>query len=190
MSKPSDDGRKSNETEAVPEPDPAPTSAPSADGAPDGPGTGPTAGRDSRGRFAPGHRLTTIHGGYSARYPPGFEHLERDVADFVAGSLVDEGDFDDLTTRHKALLSYRARLHRRILQLDAALEARGILDRRQKLRTTWLSTLSALIERCRQIDLVLGLERRQKPVESPREWLQRVADERRAEQAEQTADEH
>lgn len=154
--------------------------APVGRGAPDGPGPGPRPGRDAKGRFVVGHRETLIHGEHSARFPPGFEHLEQQVSDFVAGCLVDEADADDLPTRRRSLLEYRARLHRRILMLDAALEQRGILDRRQKLRTTWLSTLSALIERCRTLDLVLGLERRQRPVESPREWLMRLSEERRA----------
>jgi hypothetical protein len=61
--------------------------------------------------------------------------------------VIDEADPQDVPTRRKALIDYRARLHRRILQLDSALEQRGLLDRRQKLRTQWLQQLGTLIER-------------------------------------------
>jgi hypothetical protein len=122
-------------------------------------------GRDRWGRFLPGNTAAVSHGLQSRRTPPGLEQLDREVEAFLGAAMVDEGE-RDIPARRKALLVYRARLHRRILQLDAALEQRGILDKRQKLRATWLSILVSLIEKCRQIDVTLGLERRQRDLDT------------------------
>jgi hypothetical protein len=59
-------------------------------------------------------------------------------------------------------LEYRARVHRRVLQLDAALEVRGLIDRRGKLRVAWISKLESLITTARALDGLLGLGRRAK----------------------------
>lgn len=103
--------------------------------------------------------------------PAALQFMQRDLDQFVDGCLADEGG-EDIPTRRRSLLEYRARVHRRIVQLDAALEERGLVDRRNKLRTAWLSQLAGLIERARQLDQTLGLQRRQKRVQTPDEWLQ------------------
>jgi hypothetical protein len=140
----------------------------------------PTAlGRDPQGRFRPGHRENLTTGMHTERSPLGLEHLQDQVDHFVRGCLIDEADPEDVPTRRMALIEYRARLHRRILQLDAALELRGLLDRRQKLRTQWLQQLGTLIEKARALDITLGLERRQRNVtESPQQWAERMQRER------------
>src|SRR5262245_14540453 len=96
-----------------------------------------TPGRDARGRYQPGHPLTVANGLRAVNLPRELAHLRAEVAEFEAACLVDEGD-DEVPVRRRALLMYRARLHRRILQLDDALELRGLLDRRGKLRDRWL----------------------------------------------------
>jgi hypothetical protein len=50
--------------------------------------------------------------------------------------------------------------------LDAALELRGLFDKRGKLRDRWLTQLQGLIRTAQGLDALLGLERRQKPVAS------------------------
>jgi hypothetical protein len=159
---------------------------------------GPCAhGRHADGRFAKGHSLSrdtqftvgnlaaasTLQ--HTDRLPPELSGLQREIETFVNGSLVDEGDSSDVSTRRWALLEYRARLHRRIIQLDAALELRGIVDRRQKLRAAWLSALASLIERARQLDVTLGLARRAKPVPTLAEYLNSLSAESETEHGDQ-----
>jgi hypothetical protein len=138
---------------------------------------GPTrTGRDPLGRFVKGNEIgtaTVIAGGNTLRWehglrarsdnlPPELAHLDAEVREFLSEALVDEGDPALVSTRRRALLAYRARLHRRIAQLDAALEMRGLVDRRGKLRAVWLQRLEGLIGAARAIDSLLGLERRPK----------------------------
>ena len=119
-----------------------------------------------RTQFEPGELQAIQHGLRSERteLPPEFAHLATDIDSFIAGCLVDEGDAADVPTRRRSLLNYRARLHRRILQIDAAIELRGLFDKRGKLRLAWLGQLQSLIGAARSLDQLLGLERRQKPV--------------------------
>ncbi len=105
-------------------------------------------GRDAQGRYVVGHHLsrpTELKRGNFAsattlqrtdRWPPELEALRAEVGQFVEASLVDEGDASDAPARRRALLDDRARLHRRIVQLDALLELRGLVDRRNKLEAT------------------------------------------------------
>jgi hypothetical protein len=140
-------------------------------------------GRDARGRFVSGNTL-----GEASRFPPGnfaalahslravnlppeLAHLAADVEDFVAGCLVDEGDAADVPTRRRALLTYRARVHRRILQVDSMLELRGLVDKRGKLRVAWLQQLAALIGVAKATDSLLGLQRRAKRVPTLAEYV-------------------
>ncbi len=134
---------------------------------PDAP-TGPD--RNDRGQFLPGTLAAVKNGLRAAVLPPEFAHLRADVDAFVDGCLVDEGDESDVSTRKRALLEYRARLHRRIVQLDAAIEVRGLLDRRGKLRVAWLQQLQSLITAAKGIDSLLGLQRRPKMV-SPGDYF-------------------
>jgi len=91
--------------------------------------------------------------------------LRDEVEAFLSQTLADEGDPDDVTVRRAAFLNYRARVHRRIIQLDGMLEIRGLVDKRGKLRASWLQRLEALIATARGLDQLLGLERRQKRVD-------------------------
>jgi len=97
-------------------------------------------------------------------YPAPFDALRTEVEDFMDGQLTDEGDQADISTRRRSLLEYRSRIHRRILQVDGALELHGLTDRRGRLRTAWLQRLEALIRTAQGIDSLLGLERRQRSV--------------------------
>jgi hypothetical protein len=94
--------------------------------------------------------------------PPEFAYLVAEVDAFMAASLADDGGASEVPKRRHAQHEYRARLHRRILQLDAAIELRGMFDQRGKLRVHWLDQLQRLMHAARGIDALLGLERRQK----------------------------
>jgi hypothetical protein len=122
--------------------------------------------RDAAGRFVPGNLAAVKHALSATKLPPEFDHLEGEVDAFVAGCLTDEADEQDVSTRRRSLLNYRARVHRRIVQLDAALEVRGLVDRKGKLRAGWLQRLEGRINVAKGLDAMLGLERRQKRVPS------------------------
>lgn len=140
--------------------------------------TGKDGQRDANGRFLPGNRVATNHGLHSSELPGDLSVLRAEVEAFLAAALVDEGDLSDLPERRKALLEYRARLHRRILQLDGALELRGLTDKRGKLRVQWLAQLSNLIAAAQRIDALLGLKKRPKRIASLAEVLAADGDDR------------
>jgi hypothetical protein len=128
--------------------------------------------RDSRGRFLSGNLAAVSHALRAVTLPAELQHLREEVAAYEAGCLADEGgDAADVPIRRRSQLTYRARLHRRIIQLDDAIELRGLLDRRGKLRVTWLQQLSSLITTAKAIDTLLGLERRTKPVPGPLDYI-------------------
>jgi hypothetical protein len=124
--------------------------------------------RDAHGRFQPGNLEALKHALRTDQVPPEFATLSAEVEAFVAGCLVDDGD--DVSTRRRSLLNYRARLHRRILQLDGALELRGLIDKRGRLRVSWLQQLQGLMGQAKAIDAQLGLDRRAKRVETIGEY--------------------
>ena len=127
--------------------------------------------RDYCGRFAPGNLAALKHALSATKLPAEFEHLEAEVGDFVSGCLTDEGDERDVSTRRRSLLNHRARIHRRIVQLDAAIEVKGLVDRKGKLRAGWLQRLEGLINVAKGLDTLLGLDRRQRRVPSLAEVL-------------------
>lgn len=125
----------------------------------------PKPARDAKGRWAKGNRTALVHGLRATtddtnELPAEFARLKEDVDRFTSGCVSDEGgDITAIPTRRLAQLEYRARLHRRILQIDAALELHGITDRRGKLRAGWLSQLNGLITTASNIDRLLTLDR-------------------------------
>jgi hypothetical protein len=134
------------------------------------------------GWFTKGHRRNITTGTDTDRLPVGLEHLGVEMEHFIAGSLVDEGDDHDIPTRRRSQLEYRARLHRRILQLDAVLDQRGLVDKRGKLRVAWLGQLQSLIAAAVRIDNLLTLDRRPKnanalDAETPGEYLRQLEQE-------------
>lgn len=143
----------------------------------------PSASRGARGRFLPGNKvgagtvvrpgnaLAALHGLCAAKLPPELAHLEAEAERFLAGSLVDDGDPRDVPTRRRSQHEYRARLHRRILQIDSALDALGIFDKRGKLRVAWLGKLEGLIGMALRLDASLGLARRARPVPNIGDYL-------------------
>jgi hypothetical protein len=99
--------------------------------------------------------------------PPAFAYLQEQLDALIARCIADEGVPEaDIPVRRKKLIEYSVRLHRRILQLDTALEIHGITDRRGKLRATWLTKLANLIAIAKGLDVVLGLERRSRDIGS------------------------
>ncbi len=128
--------------------------------------------RGADGQFLPGNRAAVTHGLYAAGdVPAEFAHLQAEVRQFVAEALVDEGDVAQIPARRLALIEYRARLHRRIVQLDAALELRGLTDSSGKLRVAWLQQLQSLMNAAKGIDSLLGLQKRTKKVTSLQEHV-------------------
>ena len=124
------------------------------------------SGRDARGRFLPGNLAAVTHALRTDRLPPEFAQLAQELEDFMAASITDDGGASEVPARRRSLHEYRGRIHRRILQLDAAIELRGLFDKRGKLRVAWLQQLQSLINAAKGIDSLLGLERRQRPVTS------------------------
>jgi hypothetical protein len=116
------------------------------------------------GRFLPGNLAAVQHALRTDRLPPEFAHLAEEVQAFVEASLVDDGGRDNVPHRRQSLHAYRARVPRRIVQLDAAIEVRGLFDKRGKLRVAWLQQLQGLIRTAQGIDSLLGLDRRARPV--------------------------
>jgi len=165
VQRPTENATAASAAPSAEHPDHAAAAAPNAPGPPGGKcGAGPHA--TDPARCAKGHALVrnglAITTAFDAQaLPPSLALLDHDVEQFVSGCLVDEAD-DDLPTRRRALLGYRARVHRRILMLDSALELRGLVDRRGRLRAQWLQRLEGLIGVARALDAQLGLERRAK----------------------------
>ena len=127
------------------------------------------SGRDPQtGRFTSGTLASVGHGLFSGR---DLADLNAEVAAFLAASIDDDGGESNISTRRRDLLEARARLRRRIIQLDNALEVRGLFARRGKLRLGWLQMLATLIEKARALDTTLGLQRRARRVPSLDEWI-------------------
>lgn len=128
------------------------------------------------GRFTRANGDAAKHWLHSDRLPPELEHLRDEVSRFLSAAVTDDGGEDEVPTRRLALLEYRSRLHRRIGQIDAAIELRGLFDRRGKLRTTWLTMLATLVDKARGLDALLGLQRRARHVDPMEAVRQAVAD--------------
>lgn len=135
--------------------------------------------RDARGRFQPGHQVALQHGLTVDRVPAEFAHLRAELDAFVAGCLADEGVTPaEVSTRRRALLEDLARLRRRIMQLDTAIEARGMFDGHGRLRATWLERLTTMVKQAAAIDAQLGQERRTARSLTFRERLNEIAQRR------------
>ena len=151
-----------------------------ADAPPVGPNGSP-ARKPNRGRFQPGQPGPRLESGrYSDQHlPPGLaDWLPGEVARFMGAQLIDEGVGEvDIPPRRRALLGYRASVHKNILKMSFALDEKGLVDRKGKLRTSWLQMLMSLMDRAVRLDGLLGLERTPKQIpQSPREWLESLAD--------------
>lgn len=127
------------------------------------------------GKFLPGNLAAVKHALRTDRLPPELACLTRDIQRFVDGCTSDEGDASDVSTRRRSLLNYRARVHRRIIQLDAAIETQGLFSRDGKLRIAWLQQLENLISCARALDSLLGLAKRQKSIPTLEQYLQQRA---------------
>lgn len=127
--------------------------------------------RDAAGRVMVGNRLAVTHALSAVDLPPGLQHLRDEIAEYEAACLIDEGSPDDVPARRRSLLQSRARVERRIRQLDDALELRGLTDKNDRLRVSWLQQLATLIGTAIRLDSLLGLERRAKRVPSVDDYL-------------------
>jgi hypothetical protein len=141
------------------------------------------AQRGPNGKYVRGNTAGLIHGmrakdlAQPAAVPPQFAYMRGEIEKFISDCLSDEGGQEqDIPARRRALLEYRARVHRRILQLDTALEIYGITDPRKRLRQEWIAKLVTLIATARSLDATLGLERKERDVTavSAAEWAGRL----------------
>jgi hypothetical protein len=107
----------------------------------------------------------------SDRLPPEFSHLAAELLEFEQASIADDGGAENVTHRRRSLHGYRARLHRRIVQLDSAIELKGLFDKRGKLRVAWLQQLQSLINGAKGLDSLLGLDRRARKVQTLEDML-------------------
>lgn len=111
------------------------------------------------GRFAPNHTVSVKHALFSARDLAGLDDRIRTLTD---ESIADMGGPENVSTRARLLIENRLRLQRRIEQVDAALEVKGVMDGKGKLRAAWLQRLEGLIATAKAIDAQLGLQRQPK----------------------------
>jgi len=134
----------------------------------------PKRRKPNRGWFKKGNTAALTTAVHTDRVPAGLEQLHAEVERFMAGALADEGGEADIPTRRRNLLDLRGHVvYRNILKLAHALDTKGLVDRRGKLRVAWLQQLGALIDRAVRIDAMLGLDRKAKRIEGPLEWLER-----------------
>ena len=116
--------------------------------------------RGPDGRFLPGNTAALTHGlRRQTDAPDAGGDLKSEIDAFIVATLGDTPGAP-VSVRRRILLQYRARLHRRILQLDDALERHGLLDSRRRLRARWLQRLESLINTAKGLDQVLGLDTR------------------------------
>lgn len=128
-----------------------------------GAGTHPTKlNRCVRGHVGKGNSEAKTHGLRAATVSDAVR-LEREA--FAAASIADDGA-TDVPTRRAALHTYRARLHVAIEMLGDAIERHGLIDRRGRLRGSWLQRFDSLCTTATRLDLALGLERRPAPIRS------------------------
>jgi hypothetical protein len=160
----------------------APTDVGGADSTAGATGESPTVPnppqRDVHGRFLRKNSIAVKTAVYADNLPAAFKELRADIDAIMQSYLVDEGERDliDVPVRRRQQLENRARVQRRITHLDAALELRGLVDKRGKLRAQWLTMLCSLIDRARALDQLLGLQRRERDSldsMSPEEWVAR-----------------
>jgi len=121
----------------------------------------------SCGVFLPANIAAIKHGAYCERAIALLDPLERlrdEVAAFLQQSIIDARGASELTRRALSLHEYRSRLHRRIVQIDNAIETHGAFDKRGRLRG-WFTMLAALIDKAKSIDVALGLARRTKDID-------------------------
>ena len=128
----------------------------------------PNAQRDRNGRFLPGHSDNARHFLETDRVPA--TYLEMSAA-LLEQSITDDGGRSEIPARRLSQHEYRALVHRKVWQLSDALDARGLFDKRGKLRVAWIQRLEALITLATRIDATLGLERRQRTVASPLDYI-------------------
>lgn len=125
--------------------------------------------RAANGRFLPGHTESASTFLRTTRIPAPYVEMSEAL---LEQSLADDGGREEIPARRLSQHEYRALVHRKVWQLSDALEARGLFDKRGKLRVAWLQRFESLVTLATKIDSTLGLERRTKPVANPADWLE------------------
>jgi len=134
-------------------------------------------GRGSQ--LQPGNLVAFEHGlrSQTGNLPPEQAELLEHLRNFYAESISDAGGVSETGVRERSTHHNRAIIQRSIHLLAAALETKGLFDKRGKLRIAWLQRLEGLVNTARQLDQLLGLERRQKRLpQSPTEALLQEAE--------------
>ena len=131
-------------------------------------------GHDGAGKFTKGNRVRVQHGlrSRTRALPPELEHLAVLEREDYQQSISDDGGAENIIRRRQQTLENRARVQRRIRQIDYALDRFGAFDTKGRLRQQWINQLIALVNTATRIDIALGFERRARAVvPSPREWV-------------------
>lgn len=113
------------------------------------------------GRFAANHTASVKHGLFSERDLAG---LNERIQAQTSQAIADMGGERNVSVRARLLIETRFRLQRRLEQVDAAIEVKGITDGKGKLRAAWLQRLEGLAAAIRAIDAQLGLKRQARRV--------------------------
>lgn len=127
-------------------------------------------GRDAgNGRFTKNHTASVKHAIFSERDLAG---LNERIQALTAQAIADMGGEPSVSVRARLLIETRFRLQRRLEQIDAALEVKGVMDGKGKLRAAWLQRLEGMAAAIRAIDAQLGLKRQAKRVGTLAEHIQ------------------
>jgi hypothetical protein len=109
--------------------------------------------------------LVGLDSGLRAASLPADQAALADYLDaYVGESIADVGGVSEVGIRERSQHTNRALNQRSINILAAAIETKGIFDKHGKLRVVWLQRLEGLVNTAKQLDALLGLARRQKPV--------------------------
>jgi hypothetical protein len=116
--------------------------------------------RNELGRIVSGNRVAVKTALQTDREFDEFAWCRREGQILLELQVMDEGEGPEcIPARRRSLLEYRALMHSKILQVNHALDRRGMVDRRGKLRDRWLNQLQSLVSTALAIDRQLGLER-------------------------------
>jgi hypothetical protein len=133
-------------------------------------------GRTAAGTFTKGNRVRVRHGlrSRTRALPPELEHLAVMEREDYQQSLADEGGAENVIRRRAQTLENRARVQRRIRQIDFALDRFGVFDGKGRLRQQWIDKLISLVGIATRIDIALGFARGARHVgalDDPAEYL-------------------
>jgi hypothetical protein len=132
-----------------------------------------SSGRDARGRFAPGHRVSLRDGSQSAR--SAYElapAIAEQIAEKERGIVADLGGGDNIATVRRELITRFLQASVIADDLGANIVAHGVLTTKGRTRAA-VTTYLQVLDRLHRLATAIGLERRPKPVGSVSEFVNR-----------------